>query len=242
MQSRFVKRFKSDYCRCLKKNVTLHDWFKHFCAFSLIGLYLVAVPVLANANTILEPDAKLATKPIILVFGDSLSASYGITQEQGWVNLLAKRLAQQNYNYNVVNLSISGETTSGGVSRFKQALNAHKPNIVILELGANDGLRGLSATDTFKNLNAMIIQAKPAKVLLLGMKIPPNYGLKYSAEFSDNYLKLAKKHNVKLVPFMLDGISGNRDLVQQDGLHPTAAAQPKILENTWVELKKMLVK
>ena len=242
MQSHIFKKIKFKDSSYLNILIILRDRFKHFCAFSLIGLYLVAVPVLANAKTILEPDAKLATKPIILVFGDSLSASYGITQEQGWVNLLAKRLAIQNYNYKVVNLSISGETTSGGVSRFKQALNAHKPNIVILELGANDGLRGLSATDTFKNLNAMIALAKPAKILLLGMKIPPNYGLKYSAEFSDNYLKLAKKHNVKLVPFMLEGIAGKRDLVQQDGLHPTAAAQPKILENSWVALKKMLVK
>ena len=176
------------------------------------------------------------------MFGDSLSASYGITQDQGWVSLLAQRLVQQKYNYKVVNLSISGETTSGGLSRFKQAIKQHKPSIVILELGANDGLRGLNATDTFNNLNTMITQAKPAKVLLLGMKIPPNYGLKYSADFSDNYAKLAKKHQTKLVPFMLNGIAGNRDLVQQDGLHPTAVAQPKILENSWVEIKKMLVK
>ena len=242
MQSHIFKKLQLIDFSHLNLNIILHCRFKYFCAFSLIGLSLVAVPVLANAKTMIELDAKLSPKHTILVFGDSLSASYGITQEQGWVSLLAQRLVQQNYNYKVVNLSISGETTSGGLSRFKQAIKQHKPSIVILELGANDGLRGLNATDTFNNLNTMITQAKPAKVLLLGMKIPPNYGLKYSADFSDNYAKLAKKHQIKLVPFMLNGIAGNRDLVQQDGLHPTAAAQPKILENSWIELKKMLVK
>lgn len=242
MQSHIFKKLQLIDFSHLNLNIILHCRFKYFCAFSLIGLSLVAVPVLANAKTMIELDAKLSPKPTILVLGDSLSASYGITQDQGWVSLLAQRLVQQNYNYKVVNLSISGETTSGGLSRFKQAIKQHKPSIVILELGANDGLRGLNATDTFNNLNTMITQAKPAKVLLLGMKIPPNYGLKYSADFSDNYAKLAKKHQIKLVPFMLNGIAGNRDLVQQDGLHPTAAAQPKILENSWIELKKMLVK
>ena len=242
MQSHIFKKLQLIDFSHLNLNIILHCRFKYFCAFSLIGLSLVAVPVLANAKTMIELDAKLSPKPTILVLGDSLSASYGITQDQGWVSLLAQRLVQQNYNYKVVNLSISGETTSGGLSRFKQAIKQHKPSIVILELGANDGLRGLNATDTFNNLNTMITQAKPAKVLLLGMKIPPNYGLKYSADFSDNYAKLAKKHQIKLVPFMLNGIAGNHDLVQQDGLHPTAAAQPKILENSWIELKKMLVK
>ena len=242
MQSHIFKKLQLIDFSHLNLNIILHCRFKYFCAFSLIGLSLVAVPVLANAKTMIELDAKLSPKPTILVFGDSLSASYGISQDQGWVSLLAQRLIQQNYNYKVVNLSISGETTSGGLSRFKQAIKQHKPSIVILELGANDGLRGLNATDTFNNLNTMITQAKPAKVLLLGMKIPPNYGLKYSAHFSDNYAKLAKKHQIKLVPFMLNGIAGNHDLVQQDGLHPTAAAQPKILENSWIELKKMLVK
>ena len=242
MQSHIFKKLQLIDFSHLNLNIILHCRFKYFCTFSLIGLSLVAVPVLANAKTMIELDAKLSPKPTILVLGDSLSASYGITQDQGWVSLLAQRLVQQNYNYKVVNLSISGETTSGGLSRFKQAIKQHKPSIVILELGANDGLRGLNATDTFNNLNTMITQAKPAKVLLLGMKIPPNYGLKYSADFSENYLRLAKKHQIKLVPFMLNGIAGNRDLVQQDGLHPTAAAQPKILENSWIELKKMLVK
>ena len=240
MQSHIFKKLQLIDFSCL--HITIHGWFNYFCAFSLIVLSLVAMPGLANTKNTPVPHNKLSPKPTILVFGDSLSASYGITQDQGWVSLLMQRLVQQNYNYKVINLSISGETTSGGLSRFKQAVTLHKPRIVILELGANDGLRGLNAADTYKNLDSMITQAKPANVLLLGMKIPPNYGLKYSTDFSDNYAKLAKKHQIKLVPFMLDGIAGNRDLIQQDGLHPTAAAQSKILENSWVVLKKMLVK
>ena len=226
----------------MKRNLnnSLVKSINHICAISLIVLVLVALPIISNAKTSLESNTQINNKPTILVFGDSLSAAYGITQSQGWVNLLSQRLNQQNYNYHVVNLSISGETSSGGLSRFKQALQLHKPSIVILELGANDGLRGLNVVDTFNNLDVMIAQAKPAQVLLLGMKIPPNYGLKYSADFSNNYKKLAKKHDVKLNPFMLEGVAGKRNLVQEDGLHPTADAQLIMLENIWVQLKTML--
>lgn len=215
-----------------KLSNSLNSLFNNICAFSLIVMTMVALPLQAQAKAIIESN--------ILVFGDSLSAAYGIAQNQGWVSLLEQRLKQQQYPYKVINASISGETTSGGLSRFKNAIKLHKPSIIILELGANDGLRGLSASDTFNNLDAMLALAKPAKVLLLGMKIPPNYGLKYSAEFSNNYQKLAKKHRANLVPFMLDGIAGKPNLVQEDGLHPTAAAQAILLENSWPQLKSLL--
>lgn len=202
-----------------------------FTAVSLLISTLVAVPVYAKQ-----------TSPVIVIFGDSLSAAYGIPQHEGWVALLQQRLNQKKLGYQVINASISGETTSGGLSRFADMLKLQKPNIVLIELGGNDGLRGLSAVETSNNLEAMIQQAKKskAKVLLVGMKIPPNYGLKYSRQFSENYQSLAKKHAVALVPFMLENVAGKPDLIQTDGLHPTAAAQPQLLENVWAILIKML--
>ena len=201
---------------------------------SLIVTSLVAFP--ASAERI-NPATQT-----ILVFGDSLSAGYGIQQNQSWVNLLQARLSQQKLPYQVVNASISGETTSGGLARFSEMLATHKPSIVLLELGANDGLRGLPIAAMQTNLNKMIAQAKTvkAKVLLIGMKIPPNYGLKYRRDFSASYEILAKQHKIKLVPFLLDGVAGNPSLVQEDGLHPTAAAQPQLLNNVWAQLKDLL--
>ena len=180
----------------------------------------------------------------IVIFGDSLSAAYGIQQNEGWVALLDKKLNQEYSHYSVINASISGETTSGGLSRFSQMLSTHKPDIVVIELGANDGLRGLSLNEMQANLNSMISKAKTqnAKVMLLGMKIPPNYGLQYTKKFSGIYENLAEKYSLKLVPFFLDGVAGKRNLVQDDGLHPTAAAQPKLLENVWPQLKSLLKK
>ncbi len=206
--------------------------FNVFAAVSLIVSILVALPA----------NAKQTSPQTIVVFGDSLSAAYGIPQHEGWVALLQQRLSQQKLKYQVVNASISGETTSGGLSRFPNMLKLQKPNIVLIELGGNDGLRGLSAVETHNNLETMIQQAKQykAKVLLIGMKIPPNYGLKYSQQFSDNYQALAKKHSAVLVPFLLEGVAGKPNLIQADGLHPTAAAQAKILENVWPVLTKML--
>ena len=210
------------------------NWlFKVITAVSLIVSSLVALPAHAKQ-----------TSSVIVVFGDSLSAAYGIPQHEGWVALLQQRLNQEKFNYQVVNASISGETSSGGLSRFANMLKLQKPNIVLIELGANDGLRGLSAVETRNNLEAMMQQAQKnrAKVLLIGMKIPPNYGLKYSRQFSENYQILAKKYNVSLVPFLLEGVAGNPDLMQADGLHPTAAAQSKIVGNVWPMLAKMLKK
>ena len=178
----------------------------------------------------------------IVVFGDSLSAAYGIQQNEGWVNLLQNKLTQQKLDYKVVNASISGETTSGGLGRFKAMLETHKPDIVIIELGANDGLRGLSVKEMHSNLDSMIKQAKAikAKVMLLGMRIPPNYGIQYTQQFSETYSNLTKEFDLVLVPFFLDGVAGNPSLILDDGLHPRAAAQAKLLENIWPKLEKML--
>ena len=216
---------------------------------SIIVMTLVASPV--QTKEIRQLLTNVATKPTIastqtiLVFGDSLSASYGLPQGQGWVALLEAKLAQNQASkttYKVVNASISGETTSGGLARFSIALTTHKPNIVILELGANDGLRGLPIAEMQANLNQMIAQAKTAKAkaLLIGMKIPPNYGLKYTKNFSTSYINLAKQHNIALVPFLLEGVAGKPELIQADGLHPLAVAQPALLDNVWVQLKGLL--
>lgn len=209
--------------------------------FSLLLNIFTAVSLLISALVALPVYAK-QTNPVIVIFGDSLSAAYGIPQHEGWVALLQQRINHQKLGYQVINASISGETTSGGLSRFADTLKQHKPNIILIELGGNDGLRGLSAVETSNNLEAMIQQAKKAnaKVLLAGMQIPPNYGLKYSRQFSENYHNLAKKHGVALVPFLLDEVAGKPDLIQADGLHPTAAAQPQLLENVWATLIKML--
>lgn len=186
----------------------------------------------------------LAANPVILVFGDSLSAGYGLAQHQGWVSLLEKKIDTEHYPYTVINASISGETTSGGLSRFASTLAKTRPSIVILELGANDGLRGLPVKNMANNLQSMVEQSKKAgaKILLLGMKIPPNYGPKYSQSFSETYTQLSKDQKVSLVPFMLENVAAKRELIQDDGLHPNLHGQPIILENIWPSLKPLLKK
>ena len=180
----------------------------------------------------------------IVIFGDSLSAAYGIQSNKGWVALLESKLKQQNSEYKVINASISGETTSGGLTRFDQMLKTHQPEVVVIELGANDGLRGLSLNEMQSNLNSMIAKAKAknATVMLLGIKIPPNYGIQYTQKFSAIYATLAQKYDLNLVPFFLDGVAGNRKLIQDDGLHPNAVAQAKLLENIWPKLEELLKK
>ena len=182
--------------------------------------------------------------PTILVYGDSLSAAYGIPRDQGWVELLQRRLNEKGYSHRVANASVSGETTSGGLSRFDTTLAEARPDLVIIELGANDGLRGLPLPDMKRNLNAMITaaQKKQARVMLLGMRIPPNYGQAYTRDFSNTFHQLAKDHQLPLVEFFLDGVAGKRDMVLEDGLHPTAAAQERILDNVWEVLQPMLGK
>lgn len=180
--------------------------------------------------------------PAILVYGDSLSAAYGIARNQGWVTLLEERLRQKRLDYTVVNTSISGETSSGGASRIAAALAQHRPGIVILALGANDGLRGLPVGQLRDNLTAVLraVQKTGSRVLLVGMRMPPNYGPEYTHEFEQVYVSLAKQFKVRLVPFLLEGVAGNRDLFLEDNLHPTAMAQPLILENVWKGLAPLL--
>jgi acyl-CoA thioesterase I len=182
--------------------------------------------------------------PTILVFGDSLSAAYGIPRESGWVSLLEQRLAQHNLAYKIVNASISGETSSGGLRRISATLAEYKPAIVILELGANDGLRGLPVAELEHNLSTIIQTSRKAraKVLLVGMRIPPNYGLQYTKEFNAAFSALARRLNTGLVPFLLDGTAGNPALTQADGLHPTSEAQPRLLENVWPALQVLLAR
>lgn len=183
--------------------------------------------------------ADTASKPVILVFGDSLSAAYGIPKEQGWVNLMAQRVKDNQLPHEVANASVSGETTAGGLSRLPAALQQFKPSIVVIELGANDGLRGLPTDAMKNNLEKMIAACKQinARVVLLGMFIPPNYGPKYTNGFKQVFLDLSGKYKTPFVPFFLDGISGHSDLVIEDGLHPNVNAQPKILENVWPTLE-----
>lgn len=177
----------------------------------------------------------------LLVFGDSLSAAYGLRAEQGWVPQLQERLTKQGYGYRVVNASVSGETTAGGRARLARALDTHQPELVILELGANDGLRGLPVKDARANLSAMIqeIQQRKADVLLAGILMPPNYG-RYASDFAAIYPELSKEHKVPLVPFLLEGTALDSRYTQSDGLHPNAAGQPVLLENVWKHLVPLL--
>ena len=174
----------------------------------------------------------------ILVLGDSLTAAYGIPRERGWVALLQKQLP----NSQVINAGISGDTTDGGLARLPALLQKYKPDITIIELGANDGLRGFQIQRMRDNLAQLITlcQKVNAKVLLVGMKIPPNYGLRYTSDFYETYTLAAKQFNVPLVPFLLDGVATHPELIQEDGLHPNVAAQQKLLANVWEYLQPML--
>ncbi|MBP0622757.1 arylesterase [Cupriavidus sp. LEh25] len=183
-----------------------------------------------------------AAAPALLVLGDSLSAEYGITRGTGWVTLLQDRLRQERFDYNVVNASISGETTIGGKTRLPDLLSRHKPAIVVVELGANDALRGLPLQTTESNLRQIVSSAQKAGagVLLVGMRIPPNYGQDYTEKFFSLYPKLAGEYKVRLVPFFLDKVMARQDWFQPDRIHPTAEAQPALLETVWPQLKPML--
>ena len=178
----------------------------------------------------------------LLVFGDSLSAGYGIPPSQGWVSLLQQKLSTEGYGQRVVNASISGETTSGGKTRLPRALAQHHPDIVILELGANDGLRGLPLDATRANLDAMIqlIHTAGARPLLVGIQLPPNYGPSYTTRFRDLYASLARERRTALVPFLMEGVALDERYMQADGLHPNAAGQPLLLDTVWRALKPLL--
>ena len=192
-----------------------------------------------------QAPAPAAAPPVILVFGDSISAGYGLPRvEQGWVALLQAKLRQQGYGDEVVNASVSGETTQGGLARLPRALALHHPAIVILELGGNDGLRALPLTDMRRNLQRMVELARGAgaRVLLLGMRIPPNYGAAYTGGFAATYTGLAQSLHVLAVPFLLEGIALHPELMQADGIHPDEAGQTRLLDNVWAALQSLLQK
>ncbi|QDF97140.1 arylesterase [Azoarcus sp. DD4] len=188
---------------------------------------------------LLSGAAQAAT---ILVWGDSLSAGYGLKAGEAWPTLLQTRLTREGFRHTVVNDSVSGETSSGGRSRLPDALARHKPDILILELGANDGLRGLKPDLLADNLAAMIASAKKAgaRVLLVGMRMPPNYGPAYTQRFEATFADIARTHKVGFVPFLFDGFADRPELFQADGIHPAAEAQPMILDTVWRGLRTML--
>ena len=201
-------------------------------------LFFLLVLVMASASA-------QAEAPVILVFGDSISAGYGLARvEQGWVELLRTRLKSQGYGYQVVNASVSGETTAGGLARLPRALELHHPKIVILELGGNDGLRALPVAQMRSNFEQMIglSTASGAKVLVLGMRIPPNYGPQYTTQFESVYGDLAHADKLPLVPFLMDHIALQPNLMQADDIHPNADGQPVLLDNVWPVLRSMLQK
>lgn len=177
-----------------------------------------------------------------MVWGDSLSAGYGLKAEEAWPTLLQTRLETEGFPHRVVNASVSGETSAGGRSRLPAALNTHKPDVVIIELGANDGLRGLPTKLLVANLDAMVSEARKAgsKVLLVGMQMPPNYGPAYTRSFTAAYAEVARATGVPLVPFLLEGFADRPEFFLSDGIHPTAEAQFQVLDTVWASLKPML--
>lgn len=180
-------------------------------------------------------NAQSSEAPTILIFGDSLSAGYGLEVDQSWASLLQARLAQQGYEHRVVNASISGETTEGGATRIDNALQDFSPALIILELGGNDGLRGFPASRMKANLEKIVTRAKStgAAIVLLGIRIPTNYGQRYSAEFEDVFRQVSAKYDIQWVEFFMEGIALNDDLLQADRIHPNAEAQPILLDNAW---------
>lgn len=186
--------------------------------------------------------AQAAGAATILVWGDSLSAGYGLKADQAWPALLQSRLRSEGFQHTVVNASLSGETTAGGRSRLPRALAEHKPSVVVLELGANDGLRGLPFRQMQENLQAMLVMARQAgaRTLLIGMEMPPNYGAAYVARFRQVYAETAKARDTAFVPFLMEGFANRQELFQPDGIHPTPEAQPLIVQTVWKGLKPLL--
>lgn len=186
--------------------------------------------------------AQNAAAGTILIVGDSISAAFGLDTRLGWVSLLEQRLRKQGYDDQVINASVSGDTSAGGLARLPALLAEHKPDVVIVELGGNDGLRGQLPAQLKQNLGSMIDQSLEAgaKVLLLGMQIPPNYGARYTTAFAAVYSELGQEKKVSLVPFFLEGIGGHPELMQADGIHPAVGAQGRLLDNVWPALKPLL--
>lgn len=199
-------------------------------SFIFAALMLLSLSTLASQNT-------------LLVVGDSLSAAYGVPSETAWVQLLRDRLDEQGLNWEVVNASISGETTDGGLRRLPDLLQKNQPDVVIIELGGNDGLRGFPPDVIESNLADMIEQVQDigATPVLVGMQIPPNYGQRYTRLFADIFPKLSDRYDTPLVPFFLEGIYNKDGLMQEDGIHPTEAAQPVLLDNLWPQLEPLIL-
>lgn len=202
----------------------------------------LCVLVILQINLAYANDPVPKSEKTILIVGDSLSMGHGIGLKSLWVSLLRKHLRVKKYPYRIVNASIGGDTTLSGLNRLPKSLLDHKPDIVILELGANDGLRGLSLIQTRLNIEQMIkiIRQKKVKILLIGMQLPPNYGPAYTEKFKLIYIELAKKYKVQFLPFMLTGVAGVKHFVQADGIHPNAPAQPFVFKNIWSKLRLMI--
>lgn len=201
------------------------------------ALFMVATSATAQSAAGKAP----ADGPVWLVLGDSLSAAYGIPQSRGWVALLQQRLNDRGYRARVVNASVSGETTSGGLARLPGLLKQHQPAVVLIELGGNDGLRALPVARLQDNLEriATLAQQAGARPVIFEMTLPPNYGADYVQQFSESFAKAAKRHNATLVPFLLTPIATDASAFQDDGIHPTASAQPKILDAVWPHLEPL---
>lgn len=216
----------------------MQESFKGFSFFTRTVRILLLLALALNVT------AAYSASKTILVLGDSLSAEYGLSRGAGWVALLDSRLKKENMTAEIVNASISGETTSGGRARLPGLLSKHRPDLIVIELGANDGLRGLAISSTEDNLRTMIQASKKqnAAVLLVGMQIPPNYGGEYTRRFSAMYPKLAKEYKVSLVPFLLEDLVDKPQMFQADRIHPTAEAQPLMLNSVWPHLKPLLRK
>ena len=200
--------------------------------------------IVAFAVLLLGAAANGSEYPTVLVFGDSLSAGYGIDVDQSWTTLLQERLEQQGYEHRVINASISGETTEGGAARIEQALSDFSPTLIILELGGNDGLRGFPSSRMKGNLDKIISSSKTsgAAVVLLGIRIPSNYGRRYTDAFENVYRELAAEYEVPWIEFFMESVVRNEDLMQNDGIHPNAAAQPILLDNVWPIINNALGK
>jgi acyl-CoA thioesterase I len=205
----------------------------------LRGLYAAAVAMLAGAA---QPASGQNPPPVILVVGDSLSAEYGLPRGTGWVALLEAQLRKQGFSHRVVNASISGETSSGGATRIERLVQQHRPAVLLIELGANDALRGLSLSATDANLTRMIRVGQKAgtRVLLVGMEVPPNYGAQYTQQFRQTFATIARREKVSLVPFLLEGFAADQSYFQADRIHPNEKAQPRMLATVWPSLSRLL--
>lgn len=211
---------------------------------SIAALLCLALSIHSPQGLAQSASAASTARPTLLVFGDSLSAEYGLKRASGWVSLLEDRLKKEGFPYRIVNASISGETTAGGLSRLSAVLNKHQPRLVLLQLGANDGLRGLPISQTEANLRKMLelVSANGGKAVIIGIRLPPNYGMDYAREFDSLFLRIGSQTNTPVVPFLLDGFAQDPNFFQADGIHPNERAQPRMLLTVWSTLQSHLAK